>query len=223
MKEETVSDFSVNGKARCPHCGTTVRFPVGDQVQLRENPFAAPTGYVIRWVQCPECENVVVSLIYEAKGISRDTVIYPLNSLRDPVPPEVPPTIRADYDEAAQILSASPKGSAALSRRCLQEVLVDAGGAKKKNLSGQIDEVTPRLPTYLERVLDQVRVIGNFSAHPLKDTNSGEIVDVEPGEAEWNLDVLDELFDFYYVKPAAVKRKTDQLNQKLTAAGKPTI
>ena len=72
-------------------------------------------------------------------------------------------------------------------------------------------------------MLDQVRVIGNFSAHPLKDTNSGEIVDVEPGEAEWNLDVLDELFDFYYVKPAAIKAKTDQLNQKLTSAGKPTI
>jgi len=102
-------------------------------------------------------------------------------------------------------------------------VLVDAGGTKKKNLSEQIDEVTPKLPAYLEEVLDQVRVIGNFSAHPLKDTNSGVIVDVEPGEAEWNLDVLDDLFDFYYVKPAASKRKKDEVNQKLIAAGKPTI
>ncbi|MBA4365228.1 MAG: hypothetical protein C0398_04370 [Coprothermobacter sp.] len=149
--------------------------------------------------------------------------MYPLGSLRDPVPPEVPPAIKEDYDEAAQILSLSPKGSAALSRRCLQAVLVDEGGAKKKNLGDQIDEVTPSIPAYLGEVLDQVRVIGNFSAHPLKDTNSGAIIEVEPGEAEWNLDVLDGLFDFYYVKPATSKRMRAQLDKKLTAAGKPTI
>jgi hypothetical protein len=72
-------------------------------------------------------------------------------------------------------------------------------------------------------MLQQVRAIGNFSARPIKDTATGTILDVEPGEAEWNLDVLDELFDFYYVQPAAVEQKTNQLNQKLTAAGKKTI
>jgi hypothetical protein len=33
--------------------------------------------------------------------------------------------------------------------------------------------------------LDAIRTIGNFAAHPIKSTSSGEIVDVEPGEAEW--------------------------------------
>src|SRR5450830_215020 len=223
QKEDAVSDFSVDKKARCPHCGTTVQFAVGEANQLLA-PRGFPTGYAIRWVQCPSCQNIVITLIrFEANGAHKETTIYPLGTLRSPVPPEVPTTIKADYDEAALILSLSPTGSAALSRRCLQAELVDAGGTKKKNLSEQIDEVTPKLPAYLEEVLDQVRVIGNFSAHPLKDTNSGVIVDVEPGEAEWNLDVLDDLFDFYYVKPAASKRKKDEVNQKLIAAGKPTI
>lgn len=217
-------DFSVHGKARCPHCGTTVQFAVGQEVPLLAKPFNSATGYAIRWVQCPACSKVTIVLsqdVPEADPVEH--VIYPLCTQRAPVPVEIPSQIAADYEEAALILPLSAKGSAALSRRCLQAVLVDAGKATKKNLYDQIVEVTPSLPTYLGQVLDQVRIIGNFSAHPLKDTNSGVIVEVEPGEAEWNLDVLDELFDFYYVKPAAIKRQTDQLNQKLTAAGKPTI
>ena len=51
--------------------------------------------------------------------------------------------------------------------------------------------------------LDAVRNIGNFAAHPIKSLGSGEIMDVEPGEAEWSLDVLKELFGFYFVRPAA--------------------
>lgn len=218
-----MSDFSVDRRARCPYCGTTVQFAVGQTNELLA-PRGIPTGYAIRWVQCPSCQNIVITLIrFEANGPHNETTIYPLGTMRSPVPPEVPATIKADYDEAALILPLSAKGSAALSRRCLQAVLVEAGKVTKRNLSGQIDEVAPKLPPYLDKVLDQVRTIGNFSAHPVKDTDSGTIVEVEPGEAEWNLDVLDELFDFYYVKPAVVKRKTDELNQKLTAAGKPTI
>ena len=81
----------------------------------------------------------------------------------------------------------------------------------------------PKLPTYLAEMIDGVRVIGNFAAHPIKDTNTGEIVEVEPGEAEHNLDTLEEVFDFYFVKPAVAKRKRDAINQKLKDAGKPPM
>ena len=63
-------------------------------------------------------------------------------------------------------------------------------------------------------------IAGNFAAHPVKNSRSGEIVVVEPGEAEWNLDVLDLLFDFYYVGPARADAKREALNTKLIAAGK---
>ncbi len=230
-----MADFSVNGQAECPHCGRAVQFAIGGDLVLRggaprgEAPtgFAyggAPTGYALRWVQCPACKRVTIVLErQELPAEPVEQVIYPLCTQRPPVPAGVPAAIKADYEESALILPLSPKGSAALSRRCLQAVLVDAGKATKKTLSGQIDEVRPTLPAYLEEELDQVRTIGNFSAHPLKDTNSGAIVEVEPNEAEWNLDVLDDLFDFYYVKPAAIQRRKDLLNQKLIGAGKPTI
>jgi hypothetical protein len=41
---------------------------------------------------------------------------------------------------------------------------------------------------------------------------------VEPGEAEWTLDVLEILFDFYFVQPARLKAKRDALNKKLAEA-----
>src|SRR5208282_6535945 len=41
------------------------------------------------------------------------------------------------------------------------------------------------LPSYLADNIDGIRNIGNFAAHPLKSTASGEIVEVEPGEAEY--------------------------------------
>ncbi|RIE17685.1 DUF4145 domain-containing protein [Candidatus Cryosericum septentrionale] len=218
-----MDDYSVEGSARCPHCGISVQFTKGGTEDLQVGPYW--TDYSLRWVDCPHCHGIVITLIHHPKGeSSRETLIYPLNSKRAPVSPEVPPAIKADYDEAALILPLSSKGSAAISRRCLETVLVSAGRATpEKKLSQQIDEVGSQLPGYLVKMLDQVRTIGNFAAHPDKDATTAAIIDVEPGEAEWNLDVLDELFDFYYVKPAAIMRTTDQLNEKLKAAGKRTI
>ena len=67
------------------------------------------------------------------------------------------------------------------------------------------------------------KCIGNFAAHPIKSNSTGEIVEVEIGEAEWLLDVLELLFDFYFVQPAITKAKREALNQKLLDAGKPPM
>jgi hypothetical protein len=72
----------------------------------------------------------------------------------------------------------------------------------------------------LKSPVDEIRNIGNFSAHPIKSQVTGQIVDDEDEEAEWNLDVLDGLFDFYFVQPAAIQKKNAALNAKLTAHGK---
>ncbi|MGD0115877.1 MAG: DUF4145 domain-containing protein [Dehalococcoidia bacterium] len=123
------------------------------------------------------------------------------------------------------VLADSPKASAALGRRCLQMVLRDKAGVKPSDLSKEIDEVisSNALPSHLANGLDAIRNIGNFAAHPMKSTNTGEIIDVEPGEAEWALDLLEGLFDFYFVQPAMLQRKRDALNQKLAEAGKPPM
>jgi len=52
---------------------------------------------------------------------------------------------------------------------------------------------------------------------------SGLIVDVEPEEANWNLDVLEQLFDFYYVQPKKAEEKRRKLEAKLKSLGKPPL
>jgi len=149
--------------------------------------------------------------------------VFPLGSSRF-VPPEVTGSVREDFIEANAVLTISEKASAALSRRCLQTILIEKGGVKPSDdLSKQIDAVLPILPKYIADDLDAIRNIGNFAAHPIKNKNTGQIEVVEPGEAEWNLDVLEELFDFYYVKPAQSQAKRQALDAKLQAAGKPPM
>jgi hypothetical protein len=152
-------------------------------------------------------------------------LVWPKAVARTPVPPEVPPEIVEDYREACLVLADSPKASAALSRRCLQLLLRTAAGVKHGDLSNEIQQVldSKTLPTSIAENVDAVRNIGNFAAHPNKSTGTGEVLPVEPEEAEWNLEVLESLFDVYYVQPARAKAKRDALNKKLQDAGKPPL
>lgn len=178
--------------------------------------------------RCPACGRPSVAInAYKWNGSEfvyrASRFVYPSVGYRRPLPGDVPPSIGADYQEASLVLPDSEKASAALSRRCLQVLLREAGKTKSKDLADQIDEVLPHLPGYLQQQLDAARNIGNFAAHPIKSKSTGEIVDIEPGEAEWNLDVLDLLFDFYYEQPKIAQQKRDALNKKLTDAGKPPM
>ena len=140
------------------------------------------------------------------------------------MPPEVPKAIATDYVEACLVLPFSAKASAALSRRCLQTMLNEQGYKDKDdNLSKQIDKLlNPRvLPDHIHETVDAIRNFGNFGAHPFNDKTSLQIIDVEPHEAEWCLEILEALFDHFYVGPAAAKKKKAELDAKLKAAGKP--
>jgi len=116
----------------------------------------------------------------------------------------------------------SPEASAALSRRCLQSVLRDTAKVKPGNLASEIQEVLDKkeFPSYLSEQIDAIRHIGNFGAHPMKSNSVDTIVGVEPQEAEWNLEVLELLFDFYYVQPVVAARKWAALDEKLRDVGK---
>jgi hypothetical protein len=219
---------------KCPHCNIAIHSNFQRQSQLLEGNLGLPSGgtsYEGVWnfhqQRCPECGKTIILLDRTSAQISGRVgrfIAYP-NRYTRPVPIEVPDPYRQDYIEACTVLGDSPKASAALSRRNLQAVLRDKAGTKNKDLFDQIEEVvnSGKVPSHIAEGLHAVRNIGNFAAHMIKSTTTGAIVDVEPGEAEWNLDVLDSLFDFYFVQPAiSAKRKAD-LNKKLKDAGKPEL
>jgi hypothetical protein len=215
---------------KCPHC----------LLLINENFTNIYTGndkdgcYSLSKMTCPnpKCKKLIIKFSQGEKqtngfvqGNIRSYYVRPRISTRTPVPHEVDKMFSSDYNEACLVLDLSPKASAALSRRCLQNILREKAGVKKGDLAREIQEVidSGKIPSYLSENIDAVRNIGNFAAHPQKSTATGEIIDVEPGEAEWMLDVLEMLFDFYFVQPALAKTKRDALNQKLQEAGKPAM
>ncbi len=98
--------------------------------------------------------------------------------------------------------------------------LRDKAGVKHGNMADEIQQVidAAKVPTHTSESLDAIRNIGNFAAHPIKSKASGEIIPVEPGEAEWNLDVIEALFDFYFVQPEILTKKRAALDARLAEA-----
>ncbi len=222
---------------KCPHC--LVEFH--DQQTFWSVVVGADADqwWILSRRTCPGCNRFVLYLengaapgpLTQAQQNvrmnpgARSILVWPKGVSRAPVPQEVPPAIVEDYKEACLVLADSPKASAALSRRCLQNLLRQAAGVKPADLSNEIQQVldSGKLPPGVADNIDAVRNIGNFGAHPNKSKSTGEVVDVEPHEAEWNLDVLESLFDFYFVQPARAKARRDALNKKLQDAGKPPL
>ncbi|MBB1420057.1 DUF4145 domain-containing protein [Pseudoalteromonas sp. SG44-1] len=156
-------------------------------------------------------------------GVQEVFRVYPQTTSFDEPNEIVPECLRKDFIEASLIMTLSPKASAALSRRCLQSILRDKAGVKKGSLDREIQQAMEHLPSHIAGAIDAVRQIGNFAAHPMKSDSTGEIVEVEAGEAQWNLDVLESLFDFYYVQPSLLAEKQNALNKKLADIGKPPM
>jgi len=212
---------------RCNHCLTAFHAEKETHVLGTDN----DSGWAVDAFRCPQCNRFNLYLAScDLSGSAviniRETSLFrPKGATRPPPPPEVPKKFAEDYIEACLVLPDSAKASAALSRRCLQHMLREHGGVKSSDLASEIEQVlkSGKLPTHLAESLDAVRNTGNFAAHPIKSKSTGEIVPVEPGEAEWNLDVLDAFFDFYFVQPAILKRKREALNKKLADAGKPPM
>ena len=222
---------------KCPHCLVEIN-PTFSEIYLGGD---TESCWSIYTMNCPNifCGKMIVDLasgetkkdpygnmlgsgLY--KILNRQT-LHPFASSRPPVPIEVDLVFANDYNEACLIITYSPKASAALSRRCLQHILREKSGVKKGDLANEIQQVidSKTLPSHLSESIDAVRNIGNFAAHPLKSTSSGEIIEVEAGEAEWLLDVLEALFDFYFVQPTIIKAKREALNKKLADMGKPPM
>lgn len=217
---------------KCPHCLESfhVQFEEIHLVNQYRSWWEDRDGHwKIRFTLCPACARSSLFLVLTPANDSSITLnemlVWPKGVARSPLPAEVPEEFAGDYKEACLVLADSSKASAALSRRCLQHLLREKAGVKPSDLSKEIDQVlaSKTLPSDLADAIDAIRHIGNFAAHPLKSTNTGLIVDVEPGEAEWLLDVLESLFDFYFVRPAQLATKREALNKKLAEAGKPAM
>ena len=232
----------------CPHCQIYSVMNIDNTVERFERDEKKGISYQDKNLlfdficRCPQCNNTVFiqAQAYgnavdppnteeteeQLKVLSNGKIlsIYPyLKSVTSP--PEVPEKYAGDFREAVLIMNLSPTASAALSRRVFQNILRDEFGIQAPTLYKEIEAfiALTGIPSYLTDAVDAIRKIGNLAAHPLKNTNTGEVVPVEPGEAEWLIEVLNSLFDFKFTQPRKLQERKDKLNAKLQDLGKPPM
>ena len=112
-------------------------------------------------VNLSECYNCKKQALWVAKGMS-----FPGTRLGPPPNPDLPDDILRDFEEARTILNASPRGSAALLRLCVQKLCAHLG-EKGKNIDDDIASLVKKgLDPLVQQSLDIVRVVGNEAVHP---------------------------------------------------------
>jgi hypothetical protein len=174
---------------------------------------------------CPSCEKDIICLnkgdghrdeSNTIDNIKFQRMIFPDTGARQLPSGNVPDTFKNDYIEAAKVLHLSEKASAALSRRCLQNIIHNHLNVRARDLNAEIQLIRDqgKLPSDIVNQLDSLREIGNFSAHPKKDALTNEIIDVDTGEAEWALEILDEIFDYCFDRPARIAARKATWNSK---------
>jgi len=110
--------------------------------------------------QCFNCDELSV-WIY-------DQLSFPRMGSAPPANTDLPSDIRRDYDEASEILDASPRGAAALIRLGIQKLCKELG-MPGNNINDDISAlVSVGLDPRVQKALDAVRVIGNNAVHPGK-------------------------------------------------------
>jgi Domain of unknown function (DUF4145) len=228
----------------CPYCQSSfVLSPVFVQT-MADNAYkdgheirqrTIPLMLIFKAGYCPNCLEKVVALFHQKfqgadsspQKVGVETFVeYVLPRKRNvkSLASEVPVQFKSDYDEAALVLSDSAKASAALSRRLLQRILREHHGIKKKDLFQEIDEYisAKNPPSGLADQLHAIRQVGKFAAHPIEDFAAGTIIDVEPQEAEWLLELVEALLDHTFVRPARDAVRMASLQAKLLAIKKTT-
>jgi hypothetical protein len=203
-------------RMECPHC----------RAELTAKPHVFALGidqdgtWQVSNTRCPVCERLVVNLCTK-EGCTYPA--WPVASTRARLSEDVPPQYAADYHTAAQIIFFSEEASAALSRRSLHRFLAEKVHAGHGGLADQIRQagLAPDLPAYLKQALSKLAALAELEPESPKSQHPEGISTVQPGEAEWLLDVLQSLYDLYFVEPARMQRKQDALEESTAPQPQP--
>jgi hypothetical protein len=129
-------------------------------------------------------------------------------------PKDVPKEIAKLYEEAYAVLNLSETASTLLARRCLEHIILDITGKEIRRLEDGIKLIKDTLPDNLTEKPTLIKLLGKISAHPKKDSRTGEILKVDREEAEFILAIIEKLFDHYYVQPAKDQEFQNRITTK---------
>lgn len=180
-------------------------------------------SFNIEWMSCisDECDQVIVRIrrtrhIGSSEPIVEDWFAVPRKRSPRPIDPLVPDKFSKTYVRASLILEDAPDMSGVLSRRILQDLLETYAGRSEYKLEERIDKFIddPAHPSNVKDNLHSLREIGNFGAHTKANKETGDIVDIGLGEAEWTLAVIDGLFDYFIIGPERNRSRREEWERK---------
>lgn len=225
-------EFNLNGwgadkrliEGTCGHCHHAVAFKEPEQhaclkfeqtIWEDEEVGEERTHYFIMGI-CPRPRCQQATIIYRQEStiinpgyspsdpkIIQERVIFPASSSRIDLPEEVPTSLRELYREASSIEHLSPNGSAFLARRILEQTLRKRFKKPRAKLFNLIEEFLDKetAPTDLHQMMHDIREFGNIAGHPAQD-QQGDWSDIDSIEASYTLDVVADVLDHIFVKPA---------------------
>jgi len=195
---------------QCSHCHTEISvtphvFALGED---------SDGAWQVSSSRCPVCHRLLVNLCTK-QGCTYPA--WPATLSRPRLGDDVPDEYAGEYLAACQIIAFSPEASAAISRRLLHRVLADHAGAGSGGLFQQIDKAarSPELPPYLKDALRSLSRIAKLGPDSEKSKRPELLAPIEPGEAEWLLDVLQPLFELFFVQPAQLQRRHSELEERI--------
>jgi hypothetical protein len=158
----------------CPHCHAYAK--------MNWHPMSPSMADINLFIsRCSHCFNVCcwrgMDWNSEEEAFQNSIMVIPDGSTAPTAHPDMPEVVKADYQEARDIVNRSPRGAAALLRLSVQKLCMELG-----ETSGSIDKdikslVNKGLPIGIQQALDVVRVVGNNAVHPgeLKEEDIAEV------------------------------------------------
>ena len=167
-----------------------------------------PRRLVTKFVVCPNPECRKFSLSASLHGLKQSkgrSYTGPHQKTWDLVPPSrarsfpvaIPPRVLENYQEACIMLEQSPKAAAALSRRCLSEMLRDFWKVQPGRLIDEFRQIKGAADPLTWEAVESVRNSGMIGAR--FESEGAEIFDIDPGEAELLIGLIETLIEDWYV------------------------
>lgn len=196
-KTACIATRTVTGIAICNGCGRDYKLWLMEPSGVNGN---CMSGWREIWIS-PKPESV---------DSSGEIIQY--------IPAEYP-QISQNYREARALLEISSRASAALTRIALEAVIADKLNIREDNLFADIKKIIEdgRIPGYVldEDDLHAVREVGNISVHIFKNKKTRALIDVSYEDAELALNILEDLLDHCFVRPAIRQARKAALKEKL--------
>jgi len=210
---------------KCPHCFVTI-FGIWTFLHTNYPISANDLEYTFLHMVCPACNESIVKMDWKTDTDRLNFLepldenigwryVIPINSIRFKLNNEIPLKYQKMFREASCILEDSPAASAAISRKCLQELLKDYEKTSSDTLHFQIEEVLKKthLDPSLSNLLYLLKNTGNAGAH-LKLKITGQILEVDKKDAESSLKIVFQLFNFYIIDVKEREKMFEELNDK---------